>query len=217
MANRSTLLLTLLTALSHPLYVVPSSYRHHSTDPVITRLSSYPRKTHLALLCSLINTTLSSPSAHLLGQVTREEDLYVQRAAQVVLTLLCDPQLQFGLEERETTVKSNAYQRAIAKLHRSQDFDHLIEGVKNVLDSESTRKGLVSGVAKAVPVGRRANGPGVLEVWLLLWRVIDLNKVLNLCMHFVSHSQADLSPRNSSHIYYLRHIFQSFLPICSPH
>ncbi|GJJ15039.1 hypothetical protein Clacol_009313 [Clathrus columnatus] len=174
--NRSTLLLTLLTALSHPLYVVPNSYRHHTIDPVISYLCSYPRKTHLALVCSLINTALTPPAAHLLGQVTREEDLYAQRAAQVVLALLCEPQLQVGLEEGETAVKSNTYQRAVAKLHRQQDFDYLIEGIKNTLDNESARKGLVNGVAKAVPVGRRASGPGVLEVWLLLWRAIDLNK-----------------------------------------
>jgi len=69
------------------------------------------------------------------------------------------------------------FQKAVTKLHRAQDFDFIIEGVKNTLDAEAARKGLVNGVTKAVPVGRRANGPGALEVWLLLWRIIDLNKV----------------------------------------
>ncbi|KAF8587219.1 hypothetical protein K439DRAFT_1614510 [Ramaria rubella] len=163
-AYRSTLLLTLLTAMSQPLYATPISLRQQST-PVLAYLSSLPRKTYLALLCSLLNTSLTPPPARYIGQVTRDEDLYPQRTAQALLVLLC--------QEGE---RPNVYQKATAKLHREQDFQFLIESVKAALDSEAAKGGLVNGVTKAVPVGRRGNGPGALEIWLLLWRMIDLNR-----------------------------------------
>lgn len=175
LTNRSTLLLTLLTALSHPLYNTPVSFRHHSADPVITQLSSLPRKAYLAILCSLLNTALTPPPARLIGQVGRDEDFYPQRAIQALLVPLCQSQIQG--QENDTPERHNVYQKAIAKLHRPQDFDYIIEGIKNALDAEAARRGLVNGVAKAVPVGRRASGPGALEIWLLLWRIVDLNKV----------------------------------------
>lgn len=151
--------------MSHPLYATPISLRQQPSL-VLAHLSTLPRKTHLALLCSLLNTTLTPPPARYIGQVARDEDLYPQRAAQALLTFLC--------QEGD---RPNVYQKAITKLHREQDFEFIIEGVKNALDAEAAKGGLVNGVTKAVPVGRRGNGPGALEVWVLIWRVIDLNKV----------------------------------------
>jgi High-temperature-induced dauer-formation protein len=164
-AYRSTLLLTLLTAMSHPLYATPISLRQQHS-PVLDHLSTLPRKTYLALLCSLLNTTLTPPPARYIGQVTRDEDLYPQRAAQALLVFLC--------QEGD---HPNVYQKAVAKLHREQDFEFMIDGVKNALDADAAKGGLVNGVTKAVPVGRRGNGPGALEVWLLFWRIVDLNRV----------------------------------------
>ena len=162
---RSTLLLTLLSALSLPLYATPISLRQQPS-PVLAHLSTLPRKTYLALLCSLLNTALTPPPTRYIGQVTRDEDLYPQRATQALLVLLC-----------QESDRPNVYQKAIAKLHREQDFEFIIEGVKNALDAEAAKGGLVNGVTKAVPVGRRGKGPGALDVWLLIWRIIDLNKV----------------------------------------
>ena len=167
-AYRSTLLLTLLTAMSYPLYATPIGLRQQP-PLVLTHLSTLSRTTYLPFLCSLLNTTFTPPTARYIGQVTRDEDLYPQRAAQVLLTLLC--------QEGE---RPNVYQKAIAKLHRERDFDFIIEGVKYALDAEAAKGSLVNGVTKAVPVGRKGDGPGALEVWLLIWRVIDLNKVSNL-------------------------------------
>ncbi|KAF8524338.1 high-temperature-induced dauer-formation protein-domain-containing protein [Hysterangium stoloniferum] len=155
--NRSTLLLTLLTALSHSLYATPLSLRHQTSDPVLSHLCALPRKAYLALLCSLLNTTLTPPQARIIGLVARDEDLYPQRAAQVLLVMLSQPQIFEGIE------KSNVLQRAVAKLHRPQDFDFVIEGIKSALDADLARSGIVNGVTKAVPVGRRGNGPGALE------------------------------------------------------
>jgi High-temperature-induced dauer-formation protein len=151
--------------LSHPLFSTPISLRQQPS-PVLAHLSTLPRKTYLALLCSLLNTALTPPPARYIGQVTRDEDLYPQRATQALLVFLC--------QEGD---RPSVYQKAVTKLHREQDFEFIIGGVKNALDAEAAKGGLVNGVTKAVPVGRRANGPGALEVWLLIWRIIDLNKV----------------------------------------
>ncbi|KAH0584230.1 hypothetical protein H2248_009784 [Termitomyces sp. 'cryptogamus'] len=191
--NRTEVLRLLLVFLSRQIYVPAASLFTHPSLYSLYLVQKIPRRDVLTLLCSLLNTAMNSPTSHdtslggMAGSVAGKipynhlvfkggdpKSALVSTCFQVLCVLL---DFQSG-NARDTTTASgepvptartNAFRYFLMKLHRSQDFDFIIDGIVGILDQQvATMNNLLPGSRKAVPY--------INETVIFFWKMIELNK-----------------------------------------
>ncbi|KAJ1311517.1 hypothetical protein OPQ81_010003 [Rhizoctonia solani] len=189
-SNKAEVLRLLLVLLSKQIYIPPTVTLSMITPALSVLAQRTPRRRVLTLLCSLLNTSLhppnlsplplsSMPYNHL---VTRAMDAdAVPELAISVLCILLDYQsgeardrVAGGGEATEDsewtpTSKSNAFRYSVAKLHRASDFEFIFDGILGILEQNMVAShGLLPGSRKGIPY--------LVEFYVLLWKMLDLNK-----------------------------------------
>ncbi|QRW05595.1 hypothetical protein RhiLY_04594 [Ceratobasidium sp. AG-Ba] len=192
-SNKTEALRLLLVLLSKQIFIPPSVALTMNTPALSVLTQRTPRRRVLTLLCSLLNISLhppnlsplplaSMPYNHL---VTRAMDAdAVPESAISVLCTLLDYQSNdardrilnssAGAEQGEDvesapTSKSNSFRYSLAKLHRASDFEFILDGVLAILEQNlSALNGLLPGSRKGIPY--------LLEIYIFLWKMLDLNK-----------------------------------------
>ncbi|KAF9818909.1 hypothetical protein IEO21_02447 [Rhodonia placenta] len=191
--NRTEVLRLLLVLLSKPIYVPPSAFLPLPSLYSLHFIQRTPRRHVLTVLCSLLNTIMSSSRAHnvmsmgnMAGRlpynhlVFKGEDAkttLVSTCLQVLCTLL---DFQSGTARDSATdgdagssagptAQTNAFRYFVAKLHRPTDFAFILEGITGIFEEQmASINNLLPGSKKSVPY--------VVETIVLLWKLIDLNK-----------------------------------------
>ncbi|KAF8448048.1 high-temperature-induced dauer-formation protein-domain-containing protein [Boletus edulis BED1] len=191
-SNKTEVLRLLLVLLSRQMYVSPGSLFSKPSFYTLHVVRRTPRRDVLTLLCSLLNTTVNSSKttgvtiANMAGKVPYNHLVFKgedPRTALVgmclqVLCVLLDFQsgpardASVGVGETATsapTSKTNAFRYFLAKLHRTQDFDFILDGITNILEQQLA-------VANHLLPGSRRSVPYVPETIILFWKMIELNK-----------------------------------------
>ncbi|KAF9264896.1 hypothetical protein L218DRAFT_925592 [Marasmius fiardii PR-910] len=189
--NKTEVLRLLLVLLSRQIYIpapslfsVPSLYALHAVQKT-------PRRDVLTVLCSLLNTAMSStttpptignmagrlPYNHLVFKGEDPRANLISTCFQVLLALL---DFQSGSArdvivdtgEQQASIPSprtNAFRYFLMKLHRTPDFAFVLEGVIGIMEQE------IANMNNILP-GARKSVPYVAENMLFFWKMIELNK-----------------------------------------
>ncbi|KAF8328817.1 high-temperature-induced dauer-formation protein-domain-containing protein [Cantharellus anzutake] len=191
-SNKSEVLRFLLILLSKTMYHAPATVLTLPNRYASHFVHKTPRRLVLSILCSLLNTSMNGeasagwtgmvdkmPYNHLIMAKKADEG----RAGLVglcldVLCVLLDYQVGDAADsgganapgERGTpTTQSNAFRYFLAKLHRPTDFDFVLNGVLLTLETDlSSASNLLPGSTRPVPY--------ILETFIFLWKMIELNK-----------------------------------------
>ncbi|KIR77362.1 hypothetical protein I305_01333 [Cryptococcus gattii E566] len=193
----------LLILLSSPLYTAPTALPTTPNPPLFTLTHTLERRLVLSLLCSFLNTSLtrdpadsSGPGASAgglagivgglgklgslggLGLRAGEERRTLVRLCMSVLLVALDYKTD-GPTEGAVMGEGkdeNAFRYFLSKLHRKEDFTFILDGILAILaeyHASLTNGYLPGGVG--VGVGKKDVGC-LLETYILLWRLVDLNK-----------------------------------------
>ncbi|KAG6849590.1 hypothetical protein H0H93_007175 [Arthromyces matolae] len=174
-SNRTEVLRLLLVLLSRQIYMPAGSLFTHPSLYSLYLVQKIPRRDVLTLLCSLLNTTMNSSTSHdtsisgMAGSVAGKipynhlvfkggdpKSTLVSTCFQVLCVLL---DFQSGTA-RDTmtspgevvpTTRTNAFRYFLMKLHRSQDFDFILDGVVGILEQQAaSMNNLLPGARKSV-------------------------------------------------------------------
>lgn len=189
-SNKTEVLRLLLVLLSRQIYSPPGSLFTHPSLYSLHICQKTPRRHVLTVLCSLINTVMNVtqpgvtigamagklPYNHLVFKGEDPRLNLVSTSFQVLSALL---DFQSGSardnlidEENQTyapTLRTNAFRYFIAKLHRSQDFAFLLNGIILILEQE------VASMNNLLP-GAHKSAPYVIDNVIFFWKLIELNK-----------------------------------------
>ncbi|KAK7043695.1 hypothetical protein VNI00_008306 [Paramarasmius palmivorus] len=190
--NKTEVLRLLLVLLSRQIYISASSLFTNPSLYTLHLVQKTQRRDVLTLLCSLLNTAMNAsmgpptsignmagrlPYNHL---VFKGEDPRVNLVAICfeVLVVLLDFQsgaardTVVGTGEQQTSVPTahtNAFRYFLMKLHRTQDFAFVLDGVLGIMEQEVTSmNNILPGARKSVPY--------IAENILFFWKMIELNK-----------------------------------------
>ncbi|KAH7889801.1 high-temperature-induced dauer-formation protein-domain-containing protein [Phlebopus sp. FC_14] len=191
-SNKTEVLRLLLVLFSRQIYVPPISLFSKPSFYTLHVVKKTPRRDVLTLLCSLLNTAMNSstvtgttiasvagkvPYNHLVFKGEDPRAALVGMCLQVLCALL---DFQSGPAKDTTsasgdssssapTAQTNAFRYFLAKLHRTQDFAFILDGVTNILEHQlAITNNLLPGSRKSVPY--------VPETIIFLWKMIELNK-----------------------------------------
>ncbi|KAJ3548434.1 hypothetical protein NMY22_g1266 [Coprinellus aureogranulatus] len=189
--NKVEVLRLLLVLLSRQIYVPAGSLFTKPSLYTLHFVQKIPRRDVLTILCSLLNTAMHGtahssdlsigavagklPYNHL---VFKGEDPRVKLVGICfqVLCVLLDFQSgtakDIGSQEERTaapTAKTNAFRYFLMKLHRTQDFEFILNGIHNVmLQQMNSINNLLPGAKKPLPY--------VHEAIIFFWKMLELNK-----------------------------------------
>ncbi|KAI0933902.1 hypothetical protein AcW1_005595 [Taiwanofungus camphoratus] len=189
--NKTEVLRLLLVLLSRQIYVSPSAL---FTSPSL--YSSYfvqhtPRRHVLTVLCSLLNTAMNSslsnganimgtmagklPYNHLVFKGEDPRSTLITTCLHVLCVLLdfqsgsARDVAMSGENGPGPTAQTNAFRYFIAKLHRSNDFAFILNGIISIFEEQmASINNLLPGSKKSVPY--------IVETIICFWKMIDLNK-----------------------------------------
>ncbi|GJE86851.1 high-temperature-induced dauer-formation protein-domain-containing protein [Phanerochaete sordida] len=190
-SNRTEVLRTLLVLFSKQIYAPPSSLFISPSLYTLHFVQHTPRRDVLTILCSLLNTAMNAArpaSNYLMGGVAgklpynhlvfKGEDpkaTLVGMCLQVLCVLL---DFQSGsardnnaadAESSTPTARTNAFRYFVMKLHRTTDFEFVLNGVLGIFEEQmSALNNLLPGSKKAVPY--------ISEIIIFFWKMIELNK-----------------------------------------
>ena len=171
-SNRSVVLSTILSAVSQCLYTQPDQI-YTVIDITSKPFNSLPRKTTLTLLCSLLNTSLdinSKPSpARLLSPPSKEEQALPHLCMQLLLLLL--------------NTDDGNFSKFFSKLHRNQDLNFIFDNVLNLINVNMANNNNTFIKSSIQTLAKPSSIPSLFECWLLLWRLVDLNKKVDNYFH----------------------------------
>ncbi|KAF8921510.1 high-temperature-induced dauer-formation protein-domain-containing protein [Mucidula mucida] len=200
--NKTEVLRLLLVLLSRQIYVPPSSLFSKPSLYSLHLVQKIPRRDVLTILCSLLNTVMNShmqvnsslggmagrlPYNHLVfkGEDTRSN--LIGMSLQVLIAAL---DFQSGSAKdngEQPTAKTNSFRYFLMKLHRTQDFAFIFDGIMGIYDKQLTT------INNVLP-GARKSLPYVVEATVLLWKILELNKKFRVfviehdkCMDLVGH------------------------------
>ncbi|KAL9012048.1 MAG: hypothetical protein Q9173_003158 [Seirophora scorigena] len=168
--NRSEVLRLLLTLCSKPLYM-PAHIVSVKGVKALTYITTCPDKQIvLSLLCSQLNSALQyNPSAwrvpydHVLYQDPKQ--IHVSYCLQFLLVLLLYPIPENGLD----SPPKNFFRHFLGRLHRSQDFDFLVDGMLRTLNQPmQASSSYLPGSQKTVKWAP--------EMLMLFWEALQCNK-----------------------------------------
>ncbi|KIY67699.1 hypothetical protein CYLTODRAFT_396572 [Cylindrobasidium torrendii FP15055 ss-10] len=184
-SNKTEVLRLLLILLSRQIYVPPSSLFNKPSLYSLHLVQKLPRRDVLTILCSLLNTAMNSninhstlssmagrlPYNHLVFKGEDSRSTLVSTSLQTLLAIL-DFQSGSARDVETTeqpTAKTNAFRYFLMKLHRTQDFAFIMEGMMGIFGRHlAASNNMLPGAQKALPY--------MTETILLLWKVLELNK-----------------------------------------
>ncbi|TIA98171.1 hypothetical protein E3P88_00832 [Wallemia ichthyophaga] len=169
-SHRALILSSILAVLSPPLYSTPQSILPIH-DQLIGYLNSLDRKIVLVLLSSLLNTSISTKQLNYLP-LTPILSKFSLLSMDLLLVLIYN--------------SSSTFSKSLSKLHRSIDFDFILTRSLSIIDESSAPNYSLKAISKSHYI----QNPNVLQLWLFLWRLIDLNPKFKL---YLSHSNHYLS------------------------
>ncbi|KAF5324653.1 hypothetical protein D9611_004387 [Ephemerocybe angulata] len=190
-SNKVEVLRLLLVILSRQIYVPPASLFTKPSLYTLHFIQKVPRRDVLTILCSLLNTAMNAsesaseisigsmagklPYNHL---VFKGEDPHVKLVGMCLqlLSVLLDFQSgtakDLGSQENGTsapTMKTNAFRYFLMKLHRTQDFEFVLNGINGIMMQQmSSMNNLLPGARKPYPY--------VHETIIFFWKLLELNK-----------------------------------------
>ncbi|KII88756.1 hypothetical protein PLICRDRAFT_41986 [Plicaturopsis crispa FD-325 SS-3] len=191
-SNKTEVLRLLLILLSRQIYVPPSSLFSKPSLYTLHLVQKTARRDVLTVLCSLLNTAMNSsqsgaitigsmagklPYNHLVFKGEDPRSTLVGMCFQVLCVLL---DFQSGSARDHTTgsgdtqayaptAQTNAFRYFLAKLHRTQDFAFITEGIVGIMEQQMAAiNNLLPGAKKSIPY--------VTETIIFLWKMIELNK-----------------------------------------
>ncbi|ODN80001.1 hypothetical protein L202_03866 [Cryptococcus amylolentus CBS 6039] len=175
--NKTEVLHFLLVLLSTTIYTSPNSLSTTPNIPLQTLTHSLERRLVLSLLCSFLNTSLTPSKSNALGLGVpnylmgnaAEERRTLVRASLSVLLVALDYKVEGERNAMGEAKEENAFKYFVSKLHRKEDFAFILEGILRTLSEHNAITTTYLPNAKQ-PV------PYILETYMLLWRLIDLNK-----------------------------------------
>ncbi|KLO07390.1 hypothetical protein SCHPADRAFT_922914 [Schizopora paradoxa] len=196
--NKVEVLRFLLVLLSKQIYSSPATLFSKPSQYSLALVQRTARRHVLTILCSLLNTAMNSskpvmptsagsafesvasslPYNHLVFKGEDMKELLVGYSLQTLCALLDFKTTSSAREGHTTTddttgststLKTNAFRYFLAKLHRTSDFDFIIDGIFGILEQH------MSAVHNVLP-GSRKPIPYILETIVFLWKAIDLNK-----------------------------------------
>ncbi|KAF8162962.1 high-temperature-induced dauer-formation protein-domain-containing protein [Crassisporium funariophilum] len=187
--NKTEVLRLLLVLLSRQIYIPAASLFTKPSLYSLYTVQKIPRRDILTILCSLLNTAMNSsttdvitigtiagklPYNHLVFKGEDPRTNLITTSLQILCVLLdfqsgdAKDHVIDGLTTAPTT-KTNAFRYFIMKLHRTQDFDYLFDGMIGIMEQQiATLKNLLPGAKKSLPY--------VTETIILFWKFIELNK-----------------------------------------
>ncbi|OCF31019.1 hypothetical protein I316_07290 [Kwoniella heveanensis BCC8398] len=179
--NKTEVLRFLLILLSTTIYTPPHALTSTPNLPLQTLTHSLERRLVLSLLCSFLNTSLAPsrasaglisgqlPYNHLISKAAEERRTLV-RASLMTLLVALDHRVE---GERSMSMgegkEENAFRYFISKLHRKEDFSFILDGIIGILQEHNA-------VTNNYLPGSKKPLPYILETYILLWRMVDLNK-----------------------------------------
>ncbi|KAF9232146.1 high-temperature-induced dauer-formation protein-domain-containing protein [Melanogaster broomeanus] len=190
-SNKTEVLRLLLVLLSRQIYVSPGSLFSKPSFYTLHVVRKTPRRDVLTVLCSLLNTVINSsttnvtiasmagkvPYNHLVFKGEDPRTALVGMCLQVLCVLLDfqsgparDAVSESGdIATSAPTAQTNAFRYFLAKLHRTQDFAFILDGITNILEQQLA-------IANNLLPGSRKSMPYVPETIILFWKMIELNK-----------------------------------------
>ncbi|KAJ7098145.1 high-temperature-induced dauer-formation protein-domain-containing protein [Mycena belliarum] len=191
-SNKTEVLRLLLVLLSRQIYIPPTALLSKPSLYTLHLVQKTPRRDVLTVLCSLLNTAMNSPQAiptslggmagklpynHLVFKGEDPRSSLVGICLQV-LSVLLDFQSGpardklTGNDENISsapTARTNAFRYFLMKLHRTQDFAFVLDGIAGILEQQmATMNNLLPGARKSVPY--------INETVIFFWKMIELNK-----------------------------------------
>ncbi|CAD6567302.1 MAG: hypothetical protein TREMPRED_003499, partial [Tremellales sp. Tagirdzhanova-0007] len=169
----------LIILVSSTIYT-PPNVLHSTTNPPLEHLThSLERRLVLSLLCSLLNTSLTPskyaagiggqiPYTHLISKAADERRTLV-RASFMMLLVALDYRRERDISQMGEGKDENAFRYFVSKLHRKEDFSFILEGTLGILEEHAA-------VNTNYLPGSKRPVPYILENFMLLWRIVDLNK-----------------------------------------
>ncbi|KAJ6455814.1 high-temperature-induced dauer-formation protein-domain-containing protein [Mycena sanguinolenta] len=189
-SNKTEVLRLLLVLLSRQIYISPAALFSKPSLYSLHLVQKTPRRDVLTILCSLLNTAMNSPQAiptNLAGMagkvlpynhlVFKGEDPRSNLVGICLQTLCVLLDFQSGLardklttnDETAPTARTNAFRYFLMKLHRTQDFAFILNGIVGILEQQmATMNNLLPGARKSIPY--------INETVIFFWKMIELNK-----------------------------------------
>ncbi|KAF9452228.1 hypothetical protein P691DRAFT_795201 [Macrolepiota fuliginosa MF-IS2] len=194
--NRIEVLRLLLVLLSRQIYVPAGSLFTKPSFYSLHLVQKTPRRDVLTFLCSLLNVAMNSatnqesgiggmagklPYNHLVFKGDDPRISLVGICLQILCVLL---DFQSGsardvvtgsgdTQSNTPTAKTNSFRYFLMKLHRTKDFDFLIDGIIGIFEQQMA-------VINNVLPGSRKAIPHINETIIFCWKVIELNKKFRL-------------------------------------
>ncbi|KAH7930903.1 hypothetical protein BV22DRAFT_1028069 [Leucogyrophana mollusca] len=190
-SNKTEVLRLLLVLLSRQIYVTPSSLFTKPSFYSLHVVRKTPRRDVLTLLCSLLNTVMNSttsnitigsvagklPYNHLVFKGEDSRSALVGMCLQVLCVLLdfqSGPARDVVADGGDNsspapTAHTNAFRYFLAKLHRTQDFTFILDGITSILEQQLA-------ISNDLLPGSRKSVAYVPEAIIFFWKAIELNK-----------------------------------------
>ncbi|KAF4615248.1 hypothetical protein D9613_002761 [Agrocybe pediades] len=187
--NKTEVLRLLLVLLSRQIYIPAASLFTHPSLLSLHLVQKMPRRHVLTVLCSLLNTSMNSsttdtitigtiagklPYNHLVFKGEDPRTTLITTSLQVLCVLLdfqSGPARDLVVDSQNysPSAKTNTFRYFIMKLHRTQDFEYLLEGIIGILEQQmATLNNLLPGAKKSLPY--------ITETIILFWKLIEINK-----------------------------------------
>ncbi|KAL1405455.1 hypothetical protein Q8F55_009087 [Vanrija albida] len=181
--NKVEVLRFLLVLVSLTIYTPPSALQTTANPPLAHMTHDLERRLVLSLLCSLLNTSLATqkpdatsslPYANLVFKASDERRTLVRTCLMTLLVALdyrsFDDIPGLPPPPADAAKKDdNAFRFFVSKLHRKDDLQFVLSGILGILEEHHAVQG-------GYLPGSRQPIPYVLEAFMLLWRLVDLNK-----------------------------------------
>ncbi|EMC94101.1 hypothetical protein BAUCODRAFT_74343 [Baudoinia panamericana UAMH 10762] len=161
--NAAEAIRLLLSLCSRQMYIVPQLVAETDVKPISYMTLKPDRQVALSMICSLLNTVLKyNPATWRVPVDFATDGDPRSRLANLSLDLLLVLVLY-----PEPAGQSNAYRRAVSRLHRVEDFQFIQQGLMTVLMQP------ISGVT-AYLAGKQV--PWAPEMLILFWELLQVNK-----------------------------------------
>ncbi|THU95339.1 hypothetical protein K435DRAFT_755788 [Dendrothele bispora CBS 962.96] len=191
-ANKTEVLRLLLVLSSRQIYIPASSLFTTPSLYTLHIVQKLPRRDVLTVLCSLLNTAMNSSSGNstsigaMAGKLPYNHLVFKGEDPQTNLVATCFEALVVlldfqsggardiitGTGESQSsmpTARTNAFRYFLMKLHRTQDFAFILNGVLGIMEQQvMIMNNILPGARKAIPY--------VAENIVFFWKIIELNK-----------------------------------------
>ncbi|KAF3935277.1 hypothetical protein ABW19_dt0204722 [Dactylella cylindrospora] len=170
-SNRIEVLRLLIAISSRAMYIPSSTLPVKGTKALTYLVTNSDKKIVLSLLCSLLNTTLKYNAAswrlpydHVVFSDSRQVLVTYSLHMLLILLLYPIPEGRYG----DSQLKNN-FRHYLGRLHRTQDFQFLVDGMTRVLNQP------IQANASYLP-GSQKSLKWAPEIIMLFWESLQCNK-----------------------------------------